>query len=568
MAFRLSLFLTELKRRKVYHVGVTYVVVAAGIIGFGEAALGETWEQIRLVVLALLAVGFPIALVLAWAYEVRPEEPPAATASTVEPARKSAPAEASPPSPGDTRESIVVLPFDNMSPDPGDAYFADGLTEEIITSLSHIQSLRVISRNSAMALKGTQKDTRTIAETLGVQYVLEGSVRKAANDLRITAQLIDAASDAHIWAEKYDSVLADIFAIQETVARAIVGALQIRLEPEEARRLDERPIQNLQEYECYLRARHELGRFTKDSLAQGIRTLQQGLELFPRSSVLTATLGEAYATYIDVDPTAAESYMDRAQELATRTLSLAPDSAHGMKLLGLVERARGSLTEACKHLTAAYDADRNDAGIMLYAAWSLSCHVGRPDVADPIFDRLLTIDPLNPINYLIAGYGRMMSGEVDVALTLSRKALEMSPEMPHARFQIGGILAESGQVAEGMRELEALVESGLAEALGGVPLFLKHALAGEAEEALGALDERTTAIAWNDPELPSILPPMFALIGRNDLALKWLRHAVDRGFINYPHLARPHLGMEQLRGERQFEAILAEVKERWEAFEP
>jgi len=211
VASKLSLFLAELKRRKVYRVAAIYaavgVAISLAVPDLFGALLLPGWTT-RLVIV-LIAIGFPIALVLAWAYEVRPEEPreteptPTTDIETPEIERK---------------KSIVVLPFDNMSPDPGDAYFADGLTEEIITKLSYLQSLRVISRNSAMALRGTQKTTRTIAEELGVQYVLEGSVRKAGNNLRITAQLIDAATDEHLWAESYDRDLDDIFWVQTDVS--------------------------------------------------------------------------------------------------------------------------------------------------------------------------------------------------------------------------------------------------------------------------------------------------------------------------------------------------------------
>ncbi len=258
-----SRFLAELKRRKVYRVASVYVVVGAGIIGLGEAALpSNIWDGIQIPVGIIILVGLPISLILAWAYELKPEE-----------ARPHGPEyEGSPPSPetaaptGVTatrqRKSIVVLPFDNMSPDPGDAYFADGLTEEIITNLSHIHSLRVISRSSAMALKGTQKDVRTIGRELEVQFVLEGSVRKSADDLRITAQLIDAKTDEHLWAERYDGQLEDVFGVQEDVARSIVDSLQLQLEPDEARRLSEHPIQDLRAYEYFLKATQETWKFT------------------------------------------------------------------------------------------------------------------------------------------------------------------------------------------------------------------------------------------------------------------------------------------------------------------
>ena len=148
-----------------------------------------------------------------------------------------------------------------MSPDPENAYFADGLTEEMIADLSKVRALRVISRTSAMLLRGSKKDVPTIARELKVRYVLEGSVRRAGQSLRITAQLIDAAADAHLWAEKYTGTLEDVFEMQEKVSRAIVEALRLELTPQEHQRMAERPIPNLYAYECYLKARREIWRF-------------------------------------------------------------------------------------------------------------------------------------------------------------------------------------------------------------------------------------------------------------------------------------------------------------------
>ena len=151
-------------------------------------------------------------------------------------------------------KSIVVLPFENMSPDPDQEYFSDGLTEEIITDLSHIHDLLVISRNSAMTFKGTNKKTSEIAKEVNVQYVLEGSVRKAGNNLRITAQLIDSDKDVHLWAEKHSGTLDNVFDIQEKVSESIVNELRLKLSPQEKKQISERPIENIHAYEFYLKA--------------------------------------------------------------------------------------------------------------------------------------------------------------------------------------------------------------------------------------------------------------------------------------------------------------------------
>src|SRR5262249_9563655 len=149
-------------------------------------------------------------------------------------------------------------------------YFADGLTDEIITDLSQIRNLRVISRSSSMQLKGAGRDLKSIASELKVQYLLEGTVRKAGDSLRVTGQLIDAASDEHLWAEKYSGKLEDVFDIQETISRKIVDALKMKLSPQEDRRLAERPVSNVVVYDCYLRAQQEIYEFTQEGLDRAL----------------------------------------------------------------------------------------------------------------------------------------------------------------------------------------------------------------------------------------------------------------------------------------------------------
>jgi len=186
----------------------------------------------------------------------------------------------------ESERSIIVLPFVNMSPDPDQEYFSDGLTEEIISDLSHIQSLRVISRISAMMLKGTNKDIKTIRGELKVQYVLEGSVRKAGNNLRITALLIDAKADIQIWTEKYSGTLDDVFDIQEKVSRSIVNSLKVELSPQENQKLVEFSIKNVQAYDFYQKARYEIWRGTEESLNRAKLLLKEGLEIIGENELI------------------------------------------------------------------------------------------------------------------------------------------------------------------------------------------------------------------------------------------------------------------------------------------
>ena len=245
-------------------------------------------------------------------------------------------------------QSIVVLPFDSLSPDQENKYFADGLTEELIADLSKIQALRVISRTSAMTLKGRERDVRSIGRELDVRYVLEGSVRRAGNNLRVTAQLIDAMNDAHLWAEKYTGTLDDVFDIQEKLSRTIVNALKLELSPEENRRIAERPIDDVRAYECYLRARLETWRWSKDALDHALRLIQNGLDIVGDNELLYAAQGNVYVQYRQVGIDTSDANVRKAEECVEKVFALNPDSHHGHRLSGHLYRIRGNVQAAVR----------------------------------------------------------------------------------------------------------------------------------------------------------------------------------------------------------------------------
>jgi serine/threonine protein kinase len=229
---------------------------------------------------------------------------------------------------------IAVLPFTNMSPDPENEYFSDGLTEEIIADLSQVRAFRVISRTSTMRLKGTDKDLKTIGRELNARYLLEGSVRKAGHSLRITAQLIDAADDVHLWADKYSGSLEDVLDIQERVSRAIVKALHVTLSPDEDRRVADRPIEDVRAYECYLRARHEIWRFTQEGLERALSLLRQGLEIVGDNALLYGTLGAVHWQHINAGVGPVEHHLQKAEECVVKVFQLELDSAPGHYVRG------------------------------------------------------------------------------------------------------------------------------------------------------------------------------------------------------------------------------------------
>src|SRR5689334_7191945 len=271
----MSGFFEEVKRRKVYRVAAAYIIAAGFIIQIGSAVF-PAWElpnwSFRLVVVLLL-IGFPIALILAWAFDITPQgikATPSAPATTHR-RRNLALLGATgvvisiaagffllPPAVAHkVDKSIAVLPFDNLSEEKENAYFADGIQDDILTNLSKIADLKVISRTSVMSYRGKTANVREIGKALGVSALLEGSVRREGNKVRVNVQLINATNDEHIWANNYDRDLTDVFAIQTDLAREVADALQAKLSPTEKAQLEQKPTQNTEAYLAFMQA-HEL----------------------------------------------------------------------------------------------------------------------------------------------------------------------------------------------------------------------------------------------------------------------------------------------------------------------
>jgi len=252
--------------------------------------------------------------------------------------------------------SIIVLPLENLSPDPENAFFADGLTDELIAELSKVRALRVISRTSAMLFKGARKSVPAIAQEVNVRYVLEGTVRRACNSVRITAQLIDAASDAHLWAERYTGALEDIFELQERLARQIVEALKVTLTPDEDHQLAARQIPDARAFDCYLRGRQELYRFTQAGLDRALELTNQALEITGPNALLFGTLGEIHFWYRECGIRTDEQTLECAGSWAAKALELAPDCALGFQVRGLIKgQKRGDMKGAIRDLGRAVE---------------------------------------------------------------------------------------------------------------------------------------------------------------------------------------------------------------------
>ncbi len=461
--------------------------------------------------------------------------------------------------------SIAVLPFLNLSADGDNAYFAEGLTEELITTLSKVHTLRVTSRRSSASLRGTTKGARAIARQLGVRYLVEGSVRRTATHLRVSAQLIDATSDVNLWSETYDGVLADVFAIQERCARSVVTALELRLTADDAERLAEPAIPSLPAYDCYLRARYEGWRWRRESIDHAIRLLQQALEIIGENVRLLTALGLAQLQYREAGLDLSERPLVEAERCAAKVFALDPSSATGFQLRGWIRYSRGRIQSAVRDLKRSLALEPHSADTLLLLC---NCYLisGRVKEARPLLARLLKVDPLTPITRCMPAFADLMEGQFSAAIRPYQQMLEMDPANPVARlFYIWVlILNRRGD------EAKAIFGKFPPETLNTVPAriasFLTRAAAGDRLEAQLALTPQMESVAKATDMFPRFLSQGFAWAGMRTPALKWLRRAIDRGFINYPFLARHDPSFKALRSDPKFKELLAVARQRWERF--
>jgi TolB-like protein len=468
--------------------------------------------------------------------------------------------------PGRPAPSIAVLPFTNLSTDPENAYFAEGLAAEVIADLSKVRALRVISRTSSTAIRGSNRGIKAIAVELGVRYVLEGSVRRAGGRLRITAQLVDARTDSHLWADKYDGSVEDVFAIQESLARVIVEALKLRLTDDEDRRLAERPIGDVRAYDCYLRARHESWRWRKDAIDQAVQLLQDGLAIVGENARLQAALGLAYLQYREAGIDFSDRPLEAAGACARKVLAMEPRSAAGAQLRGWIHYSSGRIQEAVHDLKAALETDASDPDTLLLLS---NCYLisGRVPAARPLIDRLLAVDPLTPVTRCMPAWADILEGNFAPALEPYRQMFDMDPGNPMARLFYVWVLALNARKEEAAR-----IAAGFPpEVQNTVPARIAAFLAG------GLGDKRPGPSAIETPELasaahatdvfPRLLAHGYMLYGMEERAIHWLTVAAERGFVNYPYLAAHDPFSERLRNLPEFRRLLSNVKHRWQEFE-
>ncbi len=455
----MSGFFEELQRRKVYRVAAAYIIAAGFIIQIASAVF-PAWElpnwTFRLLV-TLLLIGFPIALILAWAFDVTPEGIRATKATTAEThlrrnmivlvatgvivsvaagffllpraaARK-------------IDKSIAVLPFQNLSDENENAYFADGIQDDILTNLSKISDLKVISRTSVMLYRGSGiRNARDIGKALGVATLLEGSVRRIGNRVRVNVQLINANNDEHIWAEDYDRDLTDVFAIQTDLARRIVSALQAKLSPNEKARLDRRPTQNPDAYLLFVQAHDYASQreMFRDTSLKAEPLFEQAIKLDPNFALAFAGLSMVESwLYHTSDPVPARR--EKARLNADEALRLQPDLPEGHLALGFsyyygdrdYERALTEFEIARRDLP-------NESQAYL-AIGSIQRRQGKWAESNANFEKAATLDPKNTNILMNLCYSYMAQRDFEAADKTVDRLIAASPQSFQARALKGFI---------------------------------------------------------------------------------------------------------------------------------
>ncbi|HYN07735.1 MAG TPA: protein kinase [Vicinamibacterales bacterium] len=463
------------------------------------------------------------------------------------------------PATGAERRSIVVLPFANLSPDAENEYFSDGLTEEIIADLSKVRALSVISRTSAMQLKGAKKDVRTIGRELGVQYVLNGSVRKAGTSLRITAQLVDAASDAQLWSEKYSGTIDDVFDLQERVSREIVKALDITLSSDEQRRLAERPIADVRAFELFLQARQELRRYAIDRALANIRA---ALRIEGETAPLLALLTWAKVWQVRVGISPDRTPLDEAEQEARALLARAPDAPFGYSLLGHIEYERGRQPEAVHYLRLALEREPNDSDTILMMCIGQIAG-GQNAEGQEAARRMVACDPLSPVSWMAMGIPTWFIGRPDEGIPHLEKGLELDPQNFILHWCLGYTYALVGRLGEASQHARALHAMGPDLPYTRQLLSLIDGLEGRRDAALERI--ASLNLAALDAHHQFHLAESFIAAGEHERGLDLLELAVQ-GFYPYPFMAEYCRFLNPVRGTVRFAGILATAKALADAF--
>ena len=583
-----SNFLAELKRRNVYKVAIAYLV-AGWALSQGIAQVFPVFDisnwAIRIIVL-LIVVGFPVAVVFAWFFEITPEGVKRTEVADAMPkatgrkrhawiyvvvagaaisvalfflGRYTASNRAAAAAPNELpAKSIAVLPFENLSEDKANAFFAEGIQDEILTRLAKVADLKVISRTSTQHFKSAPENLPEIAKRLGVMHILEGSVQKASDQVRVNVQLINALTDAHLWADTYDRKLTDIFAVETEIAKAIADTLQAKLTGSEQHVIAARPTESTEAHQLYLKGRYFWNKRTGNDLKKSIDYFQQAIAVDPNYALAYAGVADAYVWLPGYTAGTPRDCYPKAKAAATKALQLDDTLAEAHTTLSLaIWLYDFDSAQAIREFQRAIELNPNYAIAHQQYGNNTLAALGRFDDAIVEGKRAVELDPLSLVINTDLGSDYYYARRYDEAIAQLRKTLEMDPGFYIAHLVLGQVLD-----AKGARDA-AIVECQKARGLNDDPSVLgvlarAYGLSGNKMEAEKILDQLKKLSQERYVSAYSFALTYLGL-GDKEEALRWLeqsyqdRAGSDVGFIRVDPLLDP------LRGDPRFEALVQKI---------
>ena len=532
---------TRLHRRKVVQWGLAYVAGAWAllqVLGFAADAFG--WPAIvKQLTMLGLALGLPVVVTLAWYHGQRAQQRVTGQELAIltvlllsggglllwyANSQQGSPATATASSPvatTDGRPAIAVLPFVNLSDDRGNEYFSDGLAEQILNDLARVEGIGVVGRTSSFAFKGRNMDLRAIGRELGVAHILEGSVRKAGNRVRISAELVSAADGFHLWSASYDRELTDVFAIQEEIATQVIDALRVSLLGAEAQRLHARPTRNLEAYEAYLRGMQQLARATWGSLRQAAVEFRRALVLDPRYTLAYVGLAEAHVTLAYTGALTPEEALHVAGPAIERALSIDPELPDAHAVRGWIENSRGDSASADRSYRRGLQEAASLGFAPVHYGTFLLSHMRYADARDMLLSTVEQ-DPLSTQLLFVLAFAYDGVRDHATALATLKRAGEIDPNNPTINWSRAAI---------------------------------QYWSLGDIDRALPELAE-AMRIDPRDPEIPALTALAWLELGDPERAATWVDAAMAVG-REHPLTRRAAVALALFRGDDAGAATIA-----------
>jgi TolB-like protein/Tfp pilus assembly protein PilF len=576
----------ELKRRNVYKVAVAYAIVGWLLVQISTQVFPflEIPNWVVRLVIVLVAAGFPIALVIAWAFELTPQgikrtedvripvgnnsknrnwiyvaiigaalsiglffvgrhlgENTGSAAQTDLPAK-----------------SIAVLPFDNLSRDPDNAFFAEGVQDEILTRLAKVADLKVIARTSTQRFKSAPENLPDIAKQLGVLNILEGSVQKANDQVRVNVQLINALTNTHLWAEIYDRKLTDIFTVESDISKTIADTLQAKLTGSEKQMIASQPTSDTAAYELYHKGRSLWAKRSGDNIPKAVAFYEQAIARDPNYALAYAGLADAYVLLPSYTSASQRDAYPKAKAAALKALKLDPNLAEAHTAVGKIHNFVDIDNQASIHeFERAIELKPNDATAHHWIGSGPLVNLGRFDEAMAHGKRAVELDPLSQIMNTDYGSIFLYAGKFDEAIGLLRKALDLDPTFGYGNQVLATAYQAKGDLPNAIAQFEK------AKQFSDDPVIIAQlaaakALAGDKNAAQKTLAELDT-IAQQREVVAYARALLYLSLGNKPEALRWLeqgfaeRDGGDISAINVDPM------LVSLHGDPRFEALVQKV---------